>query len=214
MHGPEVGFARALHAGGTRNIAIIKVSASIPYVLGKPWPWSKGKKSDSPGHYGKWLSFVKSRLNELEKKGHRYKIAGFVWHQGNDDGINRESEKTYSERLKKLIGDLREEYNCPKAPFILVRSVNSRFATTAAMAPIRAAQVSVAETDDLSAWINVDDLPNINTHHFTAKAQLEIGRRLGEKYLMLTCMKDEEIGFVRKHGIIYFFFFCLLLALS
>jgi hypothetical protein len=35
----------------------------------------------------------------------------------------------------------------------------------------------------LAAWINVDDLPNVNTHHFSANSQLKIGERYGRAFL-------------------------------
>ena len=53
------------------------------------------------------------------------------------------------------------------------------------MALVRRAQVKVAESVPSAAWIDVDDLPNVNTHHFSADSQLAIGRRFGEAFLKL-----------------------------
>lgn len=187
VHGPEVGFSRTLHEAGIRNIAIIKVAANIPYDSPgrETWPWGKGEKTDAPDYYDRWREFVSKRLAELERDGCRGKIGGFVWHQGIDDAINRVTEDIYLERLSNLIAALRGEYDCPNAPFVLARSANSPIASAAAMAPIRAAQQKVAEKDEYALWIDLDDLPNVNQHHFSAAAQLVIGRRFGEAYLKL-----------------------------
>ena len=184
VHGPEVGFARALFAAGERAIAIIKVSGNIPCPpTGRAWPWSKGEKSGSADYYGQWQAFAQNRLAELTAGGHSWEVAGFVWHQGTDDGVNGESTETYAERLTDLIAALRADYQAPNAPFILARSANSPIASPARMAPIRKAQMEVAEGDPLAAWIDVDDQPTVNRHHFTAAAQLTVGQRFAEAYL-------------------------------
>ena len=187
VHGPEVGFARTLYEEGIRDIAIIKVAANIPYESPgrETWPWGKGEKNNARDYYGRWREFVSKCLAQLEQDGYCCKIGGFVWHQGIDDAINQVEEDVYAERLCELIADLRGEYDCTDAPFVLARSANSPIATAASMAPIRAAQVKVAEEDDCAQWIDVDDLPNVNRHHFSAAAQLIIGRRFGEAYLEL-----------------------------
>src|SRR5688572_12024292 len=41
VHGPEVGFARALHAAGWRDVAIIKVHANFRRDV-QSWPWGEG----------------------------------------------------------------------------------------------------------------------------------------------------------------------------
>ena len=45
------------------------------------------------------------------------------------------------------------------------------------MEHVRATIVRVAESTPRTAWINVDDLERVKGHHFTAAAQMEIGRR-------------------------------------
>ena len=192
VHGPEVGFARALDAAGVDNIAIIKVAANIPYnpPAGDLWPWSKGAKGNSPDFYGEWNRFLRDRLEELAARGYKSEVAGFAWHQGIDDGINRETADTYAARLKQLIADLRADYDCPRAPFIIARSCKSPIASPEAMAPIREAQVRVAESAPLAGWIDVDDLELVNSHHFTAEAQLTIGERMGKAWLERAAKTD------------------------
>ena len=107
------------------------------------------------------------RLAELRRQGHSYTVAGFVWHQGIDDG----------------------RWTSPSAPFILARSVYSQIAVkrtgdgpASPMALVREAQVAVAE-EDPAAWIDVDDQENVRIHHFTSAGQLVLGRRFADAYL-------------------------------
>ncbi len=184
VHGPETGFARTLHEAGWRNVAIIKVFANFR-ADAAAWPWSPGESLHTA-----WQTFVSHRLQELREQGYDPIVRGFVWHQGIDDAIHPTLADDYSQSLTALIHDLRERYAAPDAPFILARSVFSRIAQpgpdpqrTSRMARVRAAQLHVASSVARTAWINVDDLPNVNSHHFTAAGQLVLGRRFAEAFL-------------------------------
>jgi D-aminopeptidase len=183
VHGPEVGFARALHAAGWRDVAIIKVSGNFGRDA-QQWPWGEGGE-----FFGAWTKFVEARLAELLADGRTPRICGFVWHQGIDDAIHGRAGQ-YESNLRGLISVLRRRYAAEQTPFVLARSVNSRIVQPrpdhegrSPMAQVRRAQVTVAETVPFAAWIDVDDLPNVNTHHFSAESQLVIGRRFGEAFL-------------------------------
>jgi len=186
VHGPEVGFARALYAAGWRDVAIIKVHANFSRDV-QAWPWGESEML-----FDAWTKFVDARLAELTTDGHPARVRGFVWHQGIDDAIHVKLASRYERNLSDLIGVLRKRYDAERAPFVLARSVNSRIAQPKAdpennspMAEVRRAQVRVGETVSHAAWIDVDDLPNVNTHHFSADSQLVIGRRFGETFLKL-----------------------------
>lgn len=186
VHGPEVGLARTLSAAGWTNIAIIKVHANFSRDV-STWPWREGEPL-----FKAWTEFVDDRLAELSADGHSTKVQGFVWHQGIDDAIHGKFAADYQRNLSDLIGVLRKRYTADQAPFVLARSVNSRIAQPtpdperkSPMAIVRQAQVKVGETVPRAAWIDVDDLPNVNTHHFSADSQLVIGRRFGEAFLKL-----------------------------
>jgi hypothetical protein len=186
VHGPEVGFARRLDEGGVKNIAIVAAWSNFTREVEK-WPWREDGEINKV-----WLSFVDARLAELRERGFEPRVRGFVWHQGIDDAIHGKLAPHYQENLTALIGYLRRRYHAENAPFLLARSVNSPIAqrVTGAgpekpMGLVRQAQVAVGETVTNAAWINVDDLPNVVQHHFSADSQLVIGRRFGDAYLRL-----------------------------
>jgi hypothetical protein len=184
--GPEVGFARRLDEAGIKNIAIIAAWANFSKDAEK-WPWRDGGELNNT-----WMAFVDERLAELRKMGFEPRIQGFVWHQGIDDAIHGRLAMSYRENLTALIQTLRKRFHVENAPFLIARSVNSPVARRATgdgdnapMGIVRTAQVAIADTVSNAAWINVDDLPNVNRHHFSAESQIVIGRRFGEAYLKL-----------------------------
>ena len=186
VHGPEVGFARALHAAGWRDLAIIKVHANFRRDV-QVWPWANGGNL-----FAAWTTFVDARLAELKAQGHSYRVCGFLWHQGIDDAIHRKLASDYERNLTGLIDVLRRRYSAEQAPFVLARSVSSRIAepnpnagSDSPMAVVRQAQVKVGDSVASAAWIDVDYLPNVNTHHFSADSQLVIGQRFGQAFLNL-----------------------------
>jgi hypothetical protein len=192
VHGPEVGFARALYAAGWRDVAIIKVHANFGRDV-QSWPWGEGGAL-----FEAWTKFVDARLAEITAQGHSTRVCGFVWHQGIDDAIHGKLASHYERNLTDLIGVLRKRYATERAPLVLARSVNSRIAqprpdpgNNSPMAMVRRAQVKVGESVPYAAWIDVDDLPNVNTHHFSADSQLVIGRRFGETFLRLQQKADD-----------------------
>jgi len=184
VHGPEVGFTRRLYDAGVRDVAIVKVWGNFSRDA-KSWPWAEGGAMHRP-----WQQFVAERLGELKGRGREYRVRGFVWHQGIDDGIHARLAPQYQENLTSLIGVLRKRYAKRDTPFVLARSTNSPIARRITgsgdsdpMAVVRRAQVAVGETVPHAACINVDDLPNVVEHHFSAESQLVIGRRFAEAWL-------------------------------
>jgi hypothetical protein len=195
VHGPEVGFTRRLQEGGVTNIAIIKVWANFSRDATN-WPWGEGGDLNQ-----QWFSFADKQIAELRHKGVEPRVRGFIWDQGIDDAIHGKLAAHYQENLTGLVELLRRRYQAPEAPFLLARSGNSPIARgitgsgpTAPMAVVRQAQVKVAETIPHAAWINVDDLPNVVQHHFSAESQLAIGRRFGDAYLRLVPSTDAIHG--------------------
>jgi hypothetical protein len=192
VYGPEVGFARSLYAAGWRDVAIIKVYANFGRDV-KSWPWAENGSLFTP-----WTKFVDARLAELQAGGKSPRVRGFLWHQGIDDAIHGRLASDYERNLSDLIAALRKRYASERTPFVLARSVNSRIAqpnpdpeNNSPMAIVRQSQVRVGESVPGAAWIDVDDLPNVNTHHFSASSQLVIGQRFGEAFLRLQRKSDD-----------------------
>lgn len=181
--GPEAGLARTLAAKGWRDVAIIKAAANFQQLEKDRSPWVRPN-----GHWTPWTTFVHARLAELRQVDSGVRVSGFLWHQGIDDGLLGRTQAAYEADLRQLIADLRTEFGTSTTPFILARSVNSPVAGKEKMAPIRRAQVTVAESTAQAAWIDTDDLgPYQRQHHLSAKAQLIAGQRMGEALARIAC---------------------------
>jgi hypothetical protein len=180
--GPEAGLARALAKHGWRDVAIIKAAANFQQLENDRSPWVRPNS-----HWTHWTAFIHARLAELRQRDSEVHVRGFIWHQGIDDGLLGRSQPAYEADLRQLIADLRTEFGTPTTPFILARSVDSPVAGKPKMAPIRQAQVAVAETTERAAWVDTDDLgPYQRQHHLSAKAQLIVGQRMGEALARFT----------------------------
>ena len=81
------------------------------------------------GHYYReTIRFAKKEITEFDVrfpqlKGYKPEIAGFIWHQGFNDKINRGlRDKKYADYTKWLglfIQDLRRDLNAPNMPFVI-----------------------------------------------------------------------------------------------
>ncbi len=67
------------------------------------------------------LAAVDTRFPDL--KGHEVKIAGFIWHQGFNDYVNRDQREKkyvdYTSWLAQFIRDVRKDMNAPAMPFVI-----------------------------------------------------------------------------------------------
>lgn len=167
VHGPEVGFSRAMG----QRVAIIKYSDNFDALENNRSPWVK------PGtRWTAWQAFVDQQLAAI---GEPYEVAGFIWLQGIDDGKLNRGEVEYRTDLVQIVADLRAKFG--NKPFILGRSIPSPV-VGAAMTPIRWGQElvgvmpgnSIVDLDDLGPWVG--------DHHLNAAAQLTSGSRFATAY--------------------------------
>lgn len=83
----------------------------------------------SGGEVGKYCNLmiaqVREGLSDLAKdfpevKGRRPELAGFVWYQGWNDGVDpMNAIPEYEQNLVNLIYDIRREFNSPKLPLVI-----------------------------------------------------------------------------------------------
>ena len=113
--GPEVSFARKVAQTTKAPIAIIKC-ASGGTTLGEDW------NPDTPGGFKLYplaLQLIRSSLAELDRKGIRYRVEGFMWHQGENDMFSRDFKPAYAKNLKNFLARWRRDLNLPKLNFYI-----------------------------------------------------------------------------------------------
>ena len=89
--GPELSFARKVTQHIKAPIAIIKCAAGGTH-LGGDW------NPDEPigfKMYPLTLDLIKTSLADLDKRGIKYRIEGFMWHQGENDMFEKDYMPNY-----------------------------------------------------------------------------------------------------------------------
>ena len=111
--GPELSFARKVSGAIDAPIAIIKCAAGGTH-LGGDW------NPDEPIGFKMYplaLSLVRSSLAELDKLKVKYRIEGFMWHQGENDMFNKDYMPNYGKNLKNILAKWRRDLKTPKLNF-------------------------------------------------------------------------------------------------
>ena len=186
--GPELSFARRVSQEINAPIAIIKCAAGGT-TLGDDW------NPDNPSGFKLYplaLELVRSSLAELDRKKVRYRIEGFMWHQGENDMFDEEFKANYGKNLKNFLASWRRDLKTPNLKFYLgelctktVWGMDNR----ENMYAIRAGQKAVTESDPLAEYIptshdavEVDGDEGLHYHYGTL-GQLEHGVNYADAYL-------------------------------
>jgi hypothetical protein len=172
--GPEFAFAREMQGkGGFQRLAIVKVSfpGSDLAVDWRREP-AMGKRA-----YAALQEEMSQALQALAARDERPEVKAILIHQGISDAATESKAEAYEANLRQFLARLRADFAKPETPIVLARENASPLMKPELMEQVRATIVRVAESTPRTAWINVDDLDRVKGHHFTAAAQMEIGKR-------------------------------------
>ncbi|MDP6931232.1 MAG: sialate O-acetylesterase, partial [Planctomycetota bacterium] len=103
--GPELSFARRVARNIEAPVAVIKVAAGGTH-LGGDW------NPDEPIGFKMYplaLDWIRSALAALDEKKIRYRIEGFMWHQGENDMFNKDYMPAYGANLKNFLARWRRD---------------------------------------------------------------------------------------------------------
>jgi len=181
--GPEFAFSREMKSkGGYTRMAILKVS--FPGSdLAMDWRRepAMGKKA-----YSALQEEMTQVMQELAARRETPEVKAILVHQGISDATTESKADAYENNLRKFLASLRDDFGKPDTPIVLARENASPNMKAEPMEVVRATTVRVAETTPHTAWINVDDLDRVKGHHFTAEAQMEIGKRYAAALMALS----------------------------
>jgi len=153
-------------------------------------------------YYKAIIEYTRDALENMgtefpDLKGKGYRIAGFGWHQGWNDRVDKEASAEYEKNLANFIRDLRKDFGKPKLPFSI---------TTTSMAPppdpteVELAQLAVADpkkypefkgnvmtTDARPFWRDASVSPSNFGYHWNhnGESQFLNGTAMGEKMIEL-----------------------------
>ena len=126
--GPELFFGINLSkAYPNQNFVFIKRSQGGTSLYGAwnaEWSIEKAKRineENKPKLFNDFIITVDEQLSKLPSGS--YELAGMIWVQGESDSGNKHGSlpsTIYGENLKKLIQKVREHYNLPELPFLML----------------------------------------------------------------------------------------------
>ena len=113
--GPELSFARKITRHIKAPIAIIKVAAGGTH-LGGDW------NPDQPIGFKMYplaLETIRTALSDLDKRKIKYRLEGFMWHQGENDMFNKDYMPNYGKNLKNFLAKWRRDLKTPNLKFYI-----------------------------------------------------------------------------------------------
>jgi hypothetical protein len=186
--GPELSFARKVTQNINAPIAIIKIAAGGTH-LGGDW------NPDEPSGFAMYplaLRWVRNALADLEQQGIKYRLEGFMWHQGENDMFNPEYMENYGRNLKNFLASWRRDLNAPDLRFYIGELCTKTIwgmDLRPRMYAISLGQKEVADNDPLAQYVptshvGVEIGGGVGLHyHYGTLGQLEHGVNYADAYL-------------------------------
>ena len=186
--GPELSFARRVTQAIDAPVAIIKCAAGGTH-LGGDW------NPDEPIGFKMYplaLKLVRDSLAELKRQGVRYRLEGFMWHQGENDMFNEDYMKNYGPNLKNYLAKWRRDLKSPKLKFYIGELCTKTIwgmDLRPRMYAISRGQRAVTEVDPLAEYVPTSHVgveighPVGLHYHYGTLGQLQHGDNYAAAYL-------------------------------
>lgn len=186
--GPELSFAREVTRHIKAPIAIIKIAAGGTHLGGD---WNPDKPSGF-NLYPLALEQIRSALALLEQQGVKYRIEGFMWHQGENDMFEADYMANYGKNLKNFIACWRRDMKTPDLRFYVGELCTKTIwgmDLRPRMYAISLGQKEVTDADPLADYVPTNHVGveiggGAGLHyHYGTLGQLEHGVNYAEAYL-------------------------------
>jgi len=186
--GPELSFARRVTRHIKAPIAIIKCAAGGTH-LGGDW------NPDEPSGFKMYplaLKWVRAALADLDRREIRYRIEGFMWHQGENDMFEKGYMPNYGKNLKNFLARWRRDLATPDLKFYIGELCTKTIwgmDLRPRMYAISLGQKEVCREDPLAQYIptshvGVEIGGGVGLHyHYGTLGQLEHGVNYADAYL-------------------------------
>ena len=187
--GPEVTFTRRVRQQAQFPIAIIKSAVGGTTVA---FDWNPDAPDKGQKLYPRTLKLIRESLADLDKRGVRYQLEAVMWHQGENDMLDRNLYKQYAEGLTKLVSRLRADLKTPELKWYIgevsekgIWGMDHR----QNLGIFRQQQEQVLKADSLLRWVPTshlafDVMSSGQPHyHFGTQGQLQMGEAFAAAYL-------------------------------
>jgi hypothetical protein len=168
--GPELQFGHVVGNHFTEQVLLIKTAWGGKSLVKDFRPPSSG--GEVGPYYTKMIAEVREALANLKKDfpayGEQgYELAGFVWYQGWNDGVDpKKAVPEYEQNLVNLIKDVRKELKAPNLPVVIGELTGPWVEAPGEWATLRKAQAAAAMHPEFKG--NVLFVP---THDFVRPAK-------------------------------------------
>ena len=200
--GPEVGFGEVVGDAIAEPVLLVKTAWGGKSLFKDFRPPSAG--GEAGASYRRMIDEVRTAVARIGEEfptlaGPRAELAGFVWYQGWNDGVDPErAVPEYEQNLVHLIRDVRRDLEAPELPVVIGGLTGPWVHATGAWKTLREAQQNAASRAELrdatgrtrvlfvptAAFVrDAGDSPNpTHGHHEfgNAETSLLVGRALGE----------------------------------
>ncbi|WP_425619112.1 sialate O-acetylesterase [Anatilimnocola sp. NA78] len=187
--GPEVTFARRVKQQADFPIAVIKSAVGGTTVA---FDWNPDAPDKGQKLYPRTLQLVRESLAELDKRGVRYRLEAVMWHQGENDMLDRNLYKQYADGLTKLVERLRTDLKAPELKWYIAEVSEKGIwgmDHRSNLGILRQQQEQVLKVDSLLRWVPTSHLAfevmgsGQPHYHFGTQGQLQMGEAFAEAYL-------------------------------
>lgn len=187
--GPEVTFARRVKQQVRGPIAIIKSAVGGTTVA---FDWNPDAPDKGQKLYPRTLRLIRESLQELDKRGIRYRLEGVMWHQGENDMLDRNLYKQYADGLTKLVTRLREDLKTPALKWFIAEVSEKGIwgmDHRSNLGIFHQQQQRALKADPLLRWVPTSHLAfevmgsGQPHYHFGTQGQLQLGEAFAAAYL-------------------------------
>jgi hypothetical protein len=186
--GPELYFGKVLmDSMPTAKFAFIKDASSGTY-LGKTDGWLPPSSGKTGKLYTNMMTHIDNALKEFkdayDTSKYEPKWAGFVWLQGEFDGMDQTLANKYEENMTNLIKDIRTKTSTSNLPVIMamIKPISSwQYA-----AKIRAANIAIKTKLTNCDTMDTKDLAlSSDNVHYNAQSTAVIGSLCAQRWLAM-----------------------------
>jgi Carbohydrate esterase, sialic acid-specific acetylesterase len=168
--GPELQFGHVVgdHVGS--QVLLIKTAWGGKSLYKDFRPPSSG--GEIGAYYKKMLAEVRAAIDNLKTdfpgyKGQGYELAGFVWYQGWNDGVDpKKAVPEYEQNLVNLINDVRKDLKAPKLPVVIGELTGPWVDAPGEWATLRKAQANAAKRPEFKGNVLF-----VETHDFVRRPE-------------------------------------------